>query len=180
MERSINGIPYTLRNTARRMRVSIRIDSSGTLIVSKSPWISVKSAERVLEKNFEWIETRMREMNARPKKLLEHYSRKDFLAYKEVARKLVNERLEYYNRIYRFNIGRVTIRNQKSRWGSCSPRGDVNFNYKLALLPPELSDYVIVHELCHIGEMNHGSKFWALVARTVPDWQAKRLALKAY
>ncbi len=180
MERSINGIPYTLRNTARKMRVSIRIDSAGTLVVSKSRWISVRQAERVVERNLVWIETKMKEMNARPKKLLEHYSRADFLAYRETARKLVSERLKYFNQTYRFDIGRISIRNQKSRWGSCSMLGNVNFNYKLALLPPALSDYVIVHELCHIGEMNHGPKFWALVARAIPDWVDRRRALKAY
>jgi predicted metal-dependent hydrolase len=162
------------------MRVSIRIDSSGALVVSKSRWISTASAERVVEKNFEWIEAKMKEMAGRPKKLLEHYSRADFIAYRETARKLVSERLKYFNQAYRFDMGRVAIRNQKSRWGSCSPRGNMNFNYKLALLPPELSDYVIVHELCHIGEMNHGSRFWKLVAEQIPDYQKRRSALKAY
>lgn len=95
--------------------------------------------------------------------------KKDYQKYKEAARELVKERLAHFNQFYGFKVGRVAIRNQKTRWGSCSKNGNLNFNYKIARLPPKLADYIIVHELCHLGEFNHSKRFWALVAKTVPD-----------
>ncbi len=104
--------------------------------------------------------------------------RKEYLLHKENARKIVHERLVYWNNIYNFKYGKVTIRNQKSRWGSCSKKGNLNFSYKVALLPSHLADYLIVHELCHIGEFNHSTRFWALVGRTIPDYKRLRKELK--
>ena len=103
-----------------------------------------------------------------------------YLKYKEFARRLVNERIEYFNSVYGFKVGRVAIRNQKTRWGSCSKRGNLNFNYKIVLLPSHLADYIIVHEICHLGEFNHSKRFWSLVAKTVPDYLKVRKELKKY
>ncbi len=100
--------------------------------------------------------------------------REKYLQYKEAARAIAVERLAVYNQIYQFKYNRISIRDQKTRWGSCSSKGNINFNYKIALLPLHLADYIIVHELCHIGEMNHSSKFWDLVARTMPNHMEMR------
>jgi predicted metal-dependent hydrolase len=96
---------------------------------------------------------------------------KQYLQYKEVARVLAKSRLAHYNTVYGFTINRVAIKNAKSRWGSCSKKGNLNFNYKIALLPLELADYVIVHELCHLGEFNHSPQFWKLVEKTLPNYK---------
>ncbi|MBI5138584.1 MAG: M48 family metallopeptidase [Candidatus Vogelbacteria bacterium] len=104
--------------------------------------------------------------------------RTEYLKHKEAARALAYARLEFFNTHYKFKIGRIAIRNQKSRWGSCSRRGNLNFNYKIALLKPWLLDYIIVHELCHIAEFNHSSDFWMLVAQTIPNWHQLRGELK--
>ena len=104
--------------------------------------------------------------------------RREYLKYKETARALVKNRLAYFNTFYQFKIGRVAIKNSRTRWGSASKKGNLNFNYKIVLLPAELADYVIVHELCHLGEFNHSSKFWALVAQAVPNWRAIRRKFK--
>jgi predicted metal-dependent hydrolase len=110
-------------------------------------------------------------------------SRKLYLANKEAARAIVTERvrhfLSYYGPRHGIALGRISIRNQKSRWGSCSKKGNLNFTYKLAFLPPELRDYVIVHEICHVKEFNHGRGFWALVGETMPEWKALRKKLRA-
>jgi len=109
-------------------------------------------------------------------------SRKLYEMNKEAARAVVKERLShfmvYYGGQHNISIGRIAIRNQKSRWGSCSKKGNLNFNYKLVFMPPEIRDYVIVHEICHVKEFNHGRGFWSLVAETVPDWKKLRKSLR--
>jgi hypothetical protein len=110
-------------------------------------------------------------------------SRKLYAANKEAARSIVLERVRYFMEHYGprhgITVGKIAIRNQKSRWGSCSKKGNLNFNYKLVFLSPEMRDYVIVHEICHIKEFNHGRNFWALVAETVPEWKKLRKALRS-
>ncbi len=98
-----------------------------------------------------------------------------YLAHKEEARKLVTENLELYKKFYasngyELNYNRVAIRDQKSRWGSCSSKSNLNFNYRLALISPHLAAYIVVHELCHLKEMNHAKSFWALVSISMPNY----------
>ena len=102
----------------------------------------------------------------------------NYLKYKEMAREIAASRLEYFNTFYGFKYNRVAIRDQKTRWGSCSKKGNLNFNYKIALIPEKARDYIIVHELCHLGEFNHSRNFWDLVAKTVPDYLEIRHSLK--
>lgn len=103
--------------------------------------------------------------------------RRDYERHKEEARALIVARIAHFNVSGRFSVRRIAIRNQKTRWGSCSKLGNLNFHYKLALLPIHLADYVIVHELCHLHEFNHSARFWALVAAMVPDHQARKREL---
>ncbi|OGZ70732.1 MAG: hypothetical protein A3F47_00420 [Candidatus Staskawiczbacteria bacterium RIFCSPHIGHO2_12_FULL_38_11] len=105
-------------------------------------------------------------------------NKKEYQKYKEAARALVKNRITHYNTLYRFNVNRIAIKNSKTRWGSCSKKGNLNFNYKIALLPLELADYVIVHELCHLGEFNHSKKFWHLVSLTIPDYKKLKKRFK--
>lgn len=105
-------------------------------------------------------------------------NRLQYKKYKETARLLVRTRLSYYNEAYGFPLRKIFIKSLKSRWGSCSQLGNLNFNYLLLFLPPPVQDYVIVHELCHLGEFNHSPAFWALVARTVPDYRELRAQLR--
>lgn len=99
--------------------------------------------------------------------------------HKEAARSLTLARLEHFNQHYQLTYNRVAIKNTRSRWGSCSSKNNLNFNYRIIFLPPELQDYLIVHELCHLQEMNHGPQFWALVAQTLPQYRQCITQLRA-
>jgi predicted metal-dependent hydrolase len=82
------------------------------------------------------------------------------------------------NAIYGYRFNRVSIRNQKTCWGSCSRKGNLNFNYRILFLPERTQNYIIAHELSHLAEFNHSKKFWALVARTSPEYAAIRKELR--
>ena len=99
--------------------------------------------------------------------------KKHYADHKEAARVLCHERLEHFNQFYNLSYNRVAIRNTRSRWGSCSSKKNLNFNYRILFLPPELQDYLIVHELCHLQEMNHAKPFWDLVALQSPDYKLR-------
>jgi predicted metal-dependent hydrolase len=98
--------------------------------------------------------------------------------YKEQARLLVHHRLLHFNAHYNFAYQRVSIRNQKTRWGSCSSKGNLNFSYRILFLEPEAQDYLIVHELCHLKEFNHSQRFWDLVAQQSPNYKKWHVELK--
>jgi predicted metal-dependent hydrolase len=98
--------------------------------------------------------------------------------YKKKAEEVVHDRLEHFNEHYGFTYRRVTMRNQKSRWGSCSRDKNLNFNWRLIMAPIEVIDYVVVHEMCHLGQMNHSKNFWNLVAETIPDYKVFRKWLR--
>ena len=89
---------------------------------------------------------------------------------REQARIFVENRISYFNKFYNFEINRIAIKNTSTRWGSCSSNKNLNFNYKIIYLRKELADYLIVHELCHLGELNHSKRFWALVQKTTPNF----------
>ncbi len=94
-----------------------------------------------------------------------------YLEHKEQARELIHFRLEYWAPLCGVNYKKVAIKNQKRSWGSCSSLGNLNFSYKLLFLPPCLRDYIIVHELCHLKELNHGPRFWAEVEAVMPEYK---------
>lgn len=99
-------------------------------------------------------------------------------AHRAAARALVHARLEHFNQYYNFPYNKVAIRNQKTRWGSCSSKGNLNFSVRILTLPPEAQDYLIIHELCHLKEFNHSARFWALVAQECPDYKRIRASMK--
>lgn len=91
---------------------------------------------------------------------------------------VISQRVSYFAAKMDVTYGRISIRAQKTRWGSCSGQGNLNFNWKLILMPPEILDYVVVHELAHRKQMNHSKLFWAEVERILPDYERRRRWLK--
>lgn len=154
------------------MRITIHCD--GNCTVSAPRWISNSLVERFIFEKAGWIIEKIesfKKSGIGKNKLLGKRSQKDYEENKNKALDLIRGKLENFNASYGFSYGRISIRNQRTRWGSCSRKGNLNFNYKLIFLPEKLADYIIVHELCHIGEFNHSKRFWGLVEKAVPDYK---------
>ena len=100
-----------------------------------------------------------------------------YAEHKEKARELVHARLLHWNQFYNLSYKRVAIRDQRSRWGSCSTKQNLNFNYRILFLPEALVDYIVVHELCHLAEFNHSPVFWSHVEKTLPDYNERKAQL---
>ncbi len=160
--------PYTLnppRRTTKHLRITITRD--GHIKVSKPNRVSISQMEKFILSKSDWINQTLEKIKSHP--IQPKLTKKDFHIHKSNALAVIAERVKQYNQHYNFTYKNISIKNQKTRWGSCSHRGNLNFNYKIVLLPEKLLDYVVVHELCHLGQFNHSIKFWNLVAETIPD-----------
>lgn len=98
--------------------------------------------------------------------------------YKKKAEEVIHDRLQYFNEHYQLQYNRVTLRDQKTRWGSCSGKKNLNFNWRLIMAPIKVIDYVVVHEMCHLLQMNHSKKYWDLVMQRIPNYKETRKWLK--
>ena len=107
-------------------------------------------------------------------------SRRAYERYKDTARLLVEERIARFNPLYHLSYNALRIKNQKTRWASCSKKGNLNFSFRIVFLPPELADYLVVHELCHLRELNHSPAFWSLVAVAFPHYRDLCRALRMW
>lgn len=173
-------INYTLRKSKRARRMRLMINCDGNLVVTlpNSLFFGESYAEKIIREKAGWILDKLNYFAKHKRKYFFHGGKKDFLKYKNITLELVERRINYFNQFYNFKFKKISIRNQKTRWGSCSRKGNLNFNYKIALLPEKLSDYIIVHELCHLGEFNHSKKFWNLVFKTIPDYRKIRKEIR--
>lgn len=171
-------LAYEIRRSRRARRVRLSVYLNGSIVVTL-PWFTSRSvAERFVKEKASWLLSRREQFTRQPVPFIARGGKREYLAFKEAARGLVQRRLQYYNRLYNLSYSRVTIRNQQTRWGSCSKGGNLSFNYRIVHLPAEVADYVVVHELCHLAEFNHSKRFWALVGRSLPNYADLRKRLK--
>ncbi len=172
--------PYTLKRSrrARAIRVSVSCDA---VTVTAPHWLAEHHIERFLHEKAAWIEKTVAWYKAHTKPFMTGETKQTgYMACRGRALKLVKAKLAEWNAHYQFSFNHVVIRNQRSRWGSCSKDANLNFNYRILFLPESLQDYIIVHELCHLKELNHSRKFWTLVGKTIPDWQTRKRELQQY
>lgn len=165
-------VNYTLKRSARARYMRLAIYPNGSCVVTVPFGVSTRRIESFIRDHMPWIREKIDHARAHPVAAAPRYTRKHYTAYKEHARTFALQRLAFFNQIYDFPIARVAIRDQK--------RGNLNFNYKIVLLPQHLADYVIVHELCHLGAFDHSKKFWHLVAKMIPDHKALRKELRVF
>ena len=161
----------------RSLRLSVYPD--GRVVATVPLLLPRVLIEQFIREKSAWIERKVSAYAKRPVLQIPPRCHAEYLAKKEHARAFVTKRLAELNVAYQFPYKKIAIRNQTSRWGSCSRAGNLNFSYRIVDLSPELADYLLVHELCHVKEMNHSPRFWALVARVVPDFKKKRKLLRA-
>lgn len=184
MEKTIKlnneNISYFLRTSRGSRRIRLTIKRGGTVFISAPRFVPQYLIDKFLISKANWILTKIKHFSKFkfiPQKTKKE-KRDEYLKYKNKASIIAMERLEYFNWFYNFKWNRVSIKNQKTRWGSCSRKGNLNFNYKISLLPQKSADYIIVHELCHLKEMNHSQKFWNLIEKTIPDYLLIRRDLR--
>ena len=176
MEQSNRAYTTKVSTRARRLRLTVHAGARVVLTIPRG--VPREIAARFAETKAQWIADKIAHFQKLPERLLPLANKRDYAQYKDRALALARERLLFFAAAYGLSFRSVTIRNQKTRWGSCSKKGNMSFSYRVALLPPRYADYIIVHELCHLKEMNHSRRFWDLVARTVPDHRDIRRRLK--
>ena len=165
----MTDLPYTLIRSSRKT-LSIQITPAGEVILRCPNRLAKREAKAFLESKRQWIE---KHLAAREPVIPLTPDELDWLV--DAAKEDLPQRVSRLAAQLGVSWGRVTIRSQHTRWGSCSAAGNLNFNCLLMLCPEEVRDYVVIHELCHRKQMNHSPKFWAEVARILPDYR-KELA----
>ena len=177
-------VSYTLSKSKRARKMRLVVHCDGSIVITTPYGLLENAAERFIKDKISWIFAKLAFFKKYGGKLTPR-NRADYLRYKDKAQRLAEDGVEHFNKIYNFKFNRINIRNQKTRWGSCSKKRNLNFNYKILLLPPHIFDYIIVHELCHLKEFNHSREFWNLVAETAPNYleikkELKRSILNSY
>ncbi len=156
---------------SRRKSFGLEMRPDGLLV--RAPLRATRAEiEEVILKHQRWIEKQEKKLASRKeiRKTIVPLTEAELRALADEALKVIPERVAYYAPKIGVTYGRITIRNQRTRWGSCSAKGNLNFNCLLMLAPPEVLDSVVVHELCHRKEMNHSDRFYAEVLRVFPDY----------
>ena len=160
---------------SNRKSVAIQIKDDGRIVVRCPKRMRASEVQKLVESKIQWIE---KNLVKSMKQEVNPFTKREIEELRETASKLINERVPYYATMMGVSYNSISIRAQRSRWGSCSNRGNLNFNCLLALVPRDVLDYVVIHELCHLIEMNHSKRFWAEVRRVFPDYAQSKCWLK--
>ncbi|MCR4617553.1 MAG: M48 family metallopeptidase [Lachnospiraceae bacterium] len=157
---------------SRRRTLSLEVKQDGRVIVRAPMRASLADIKRFIDSHEKWLEKHLKKIEEIEKTLpKDRLSDEDIKRLAAMAKKVIPERCAYYASLLNVRYGRITIRNQVTRWGSCSSKGNLNFNCLLMLTPNEVIDSVVVHELCHLLEMNHSPRFYAHVYSVFPEYK---------
>ena len=162
---------------SRRKTLALQVNERGEVILRCPMQLSDAEAEAFIQKHRAWIEKHRAKLS---EPVLPPFSETELQKILHRAHDLIPRRVAYWAERMGVSFGQISIRRQKTRWGSCSSKGNLNFNCTLVLAPAEVMDYVILHELCHRKQMNHSPKFWQEVAKYSPNYKACRAWLKAH
>lgn len=165
---------------SKRKSAAIKITADMQIVVFVPLYVSDNEIEKMVILKSKWIDEHMLKVQSR----IDERSKLEKITFEQVkeladqAVEYIPKRVKYYAEKENFVYNKITIKNLVSRWGSCSTKGNLNFNCLLMLPPDYVIDYIVVHELCHLREMNHSEKFWAEVEKIMPDYQRAELWLK--
>ena len=165
---------------SKRKSAAIKITADMQIVVYVPLYVSNNEIERMVISKSKWIDEHMLKVQS----TIDERSKLEKITFEQIkeladqAVEYIPKRVKYYAEKENFVYNKITIKNLVSRWGSCSTKGNLNFNCLLMLMPDYVIDYIVVHELCHLREMNHSEKFWAEVEKIMPDYQRAALWLK--
>ena len=167
---------------SRRRTLALQVRQSGEVVVRAPLFVREQEVRRFVEEHLAWIEKQQRKLAcaAEQRREIQPLSKAELSRLTEQARRDLTERARLFAPRVGVTYGRISIRHQKTKWGSCSSGGNLNFNCLLMLAPEEVRDYVVVHELCHRKQMNHSEAFWAEVERILPEYREARKWLKKH
>lgn len=167
---------------SNRKSVALQIKPDLTVEVRAPYRVTQRDINKILDEKKAWIDKHMQIIRDREAQMssIPRITSEDIKKLADKALQYIPERVEHFAPIVGVDYRRITIRNQKTRWGSCSAKGGLNFNCLLMMTPPEVIDYVVVHELCHRKEMNHSKNFWNEVEKVLPDYTIARNWLKEF
>lgn len=164
---------------ARRKSMAMKVEEDGKIVVRVPYRLPAEHADKFVECHKEWIVARRHDYETM-KLLKPSYTDEEKEQYRQAARIVLDTKCRRFAERMGVTYGRISIKEQKTRWGSCSVAGNLNFNWKLVLMPEKIQDYLVVHELAHRKEMNHSERFWAVVEEFIPDYRERRKWLRIH
>jgi len=171
IEKTINlkghDINYLLKSSFKSKVLRCTFSQEKGLVITKPKLLPIFIVENFLQKKSKWILNNYQKRQNKDSNLLVD-SREHFLKHKEQALQFCIDKVNHWNKFYNFDFNKISVKKMTTRWGSCSSKKNLNFNYKIIFLTPQEQDYLIIHELCHLQEMNHSSAFWSLVQKQTP------------
>ena len=163
---------------SKRKTISVEINREAKIIVRAPLKMKKSDIELFLQSKSEWIDKHLLSMKEKVSSMPRKLSEEEKNELKKNAKIVITPRVEYFASRMGVSYERITLKLQKTRFGSCSTKNNINFNALIALMPTDILDYVIVHELAHLKQMNHSSVFWKEVEKVIPDYKNKRKWLK--
>lgn len=168
---------YELRRSKRKT-VSVEISREARIIVRAPLKMKTADIERFLLSKSVWIDSNLEKMKKISAIASEKFTDRELEALKKRAKEVITPKVERFASVMGVEYNRITVKAQKTRFGSCSSKKNLNFNAVTVLMPEQIIDYVVVHELAHLKEMNHSARFWHEVEKVIPDYKVRREYLK--
>ncbi|MCY4576946.1 MAG: DUF45 domain-containing protein [Candidatus Kaiserbacteria bacterium] len=164
-------IAYELLNHPKARYLKLAVGIGGKITVTKPKWVKQATVETFIREKQPWITERTESLAKKygTNENLAIEDRAHFLRYKERAERFCEEKVSYWNRKNKFSYNMIRVKQLRASWGICSSNRNITFNYKIIFLPKREADKLIVHELCHLKEMNHSKRFWDLVEKTLHE-----------
>ena len=169
-------LTYTVIRSDRRS-LSLQIKTDGSIVVRCPRHCRQAEIQGFVESKSPWILKNLRDVQQIM--TLPHFTQEELEILSDQAHSIIPKKVRFWAEKVGVTYGKITIRRQKTRWGSCSSQGNLNFNLLLMVTPEEIIDYIVVHELCHRKELNHSPRFWAEVRKVLPDYKRREAWLKA-